>query len=250
MGGWSLCTLFLFLLLRGRQRRWTNQCGGLVDAGDSHLGGTIGSVGMGPAGLLFLLLYLSWSYRVECVRRLHCCGPALTDACSLLGGFHVFLVVSLPLDTPLLALFVGLVRLSSGFVLQMLTGSTPFKGSCADDTFANILSSPLKWPDSVAVSSDCKAVVKKLLRREPEKRLGAENGASEIKAARVVYGVTCLIRNEVPPIIPIARDELADTGAPAMADDGDNDAALDDRGDQDNPFSDFSLKREALHRHY
>eukprot|EP00170_Pyropia_yezoensis_P000696 contig_3270_g697 len=136
-------------------------------------------------------------------------------------------------------------------IWEMLTGSTPFKGSCADDTFANILSSPLKWPDSVAVSSDCKAVVKKLLRREPEKRLGAENGASEIKAARWFTGVNfALIRNEVPPIIPIARDELADTGAPAMADDGDNDAALDDRGDQDNPFSDFSLKREALHRHY
>ncbi|KAK1866275.1 hypothetical protein I4F81_008795 [Pyropia yezoensis] len=136
-------------------------------------------------------------------------------------------------------------------IWEMLTGSTPFKGSCADDTFANILSSPLKWPESVPVSSDCKSVVKKLLRREPEKRLGAENGASEIKAARWFQGVNfALIRNEVPPIIPPARDELADTDAPAMADDGDNDAALDDRGDQDNPFSDFSLKREALHRHY
>ena len=134
----------------------------------------------------------------------------------------------------------------------MLTGSTPFKGSCADDTFANILSSPLKWPETVVVSSDCKAVVKKLLRREPEKRLGAENGASEIKAARWFAGVNfALIRNETPPIIPpAAKNELAETSAPAMADDGDNDAALDDRGDQDNPFSDFSLKREALHRHY
>ena len=134
---------------------------------------------------------------------------------------------------------------------QMLTGGTPFKGSCSDDTFANILSSPLKWPETVPVSSDCKAVVKKLLRREPEKRLGAENGASEIKAARWFAGVNfALIRNEVPPIIPAAKNELAEMSAPAMADDGDDDAALDDRGDQDNPFSDFSLKRDALHRHY
>lgn len=40
-GGPSLCSLFL--MRRGRQRCWTNQCGRLVDTGDSHLGGTIAS---------------------------------------------------------------------------------------------------------------------------------------------------------------------------------------------------------------
>lgn len=69
-------------------------------------------------------------------------------------------------------------------IFEMLTGTTPFKGNVADETFHKIVNTHLRWPDDVAVSKDCKALVGKLLRREPEKRLGSENGASDIKASR------------------------------------------------------------------
>lgn len=66
----------------------------------------------------------------------------------------------------------------------MLTGTTPFKGSYTDQTFSNIVHEQLKWPDDINVSAECKSLVKKLLRREADKRLGAENGASDIKRSK------------------------------------------------------------------
>lgn len=69
-------------------------------------------------------------------------------------------------------------------IYEMLTGTTPFKGSYADETFNNIVREHLKWPDDINVSADCKQLVKKLLRREADKRLGAENGASDIKRSK------------------------------------------------------------------
>lgn len=63
----------------------------------------------------------------------------------------------------------------------MLTGTTPFKGSAIDETFNNIVKETVKWPDDITVSKECKSLVRDLLRREPEKRLGAQNGASDIK---------------------------------------------------------------------
>ncbi len=69
-------------------------------------------------------------------------------------------------------------------IFEMLTGTTPFKGNVADETFHKIVNHQLRWPDDVQVSADCKSLVRKLLRREPEKRLGSVNGASDIKASR------------------------------------------------------------------
>lgn len=69
-------------------------------------------------------------------------------------------------------------------IYEMLTGTTPFKGSYTDETFSNIVHEQLRWPDDINVSTDCKNLVKKLLRREADKRLGAENGASDIKRSK------------------------------------------------------------------
>lgn len=66
-------------------------------------------------------------------------------------------------------------------IYEMLTGTTPFKGSYTDETFNNIVHEQLRWPDDINVSNECKQLVKKLLHREADKRLGAENGASDIK---------------------------------------------------------------------
>lgn len=69
-------------------------------------------------------------------------------------------------------------------IYEMITGTTPFKGSYTDETFSNIVHEQLKWPDDINVSAECKQLVKKLLRREAAKRLGAENGASDIKRSK------------------------------------------------------------------
>eukprot|EP00171_Calliarthron_tuberculosum_P018605 IDg18605t1 len=69
-------------------------------------------------------------------------------------------------------------------IYEMLTGTTPFKGNGTNDTFDKIVKSDVKWPEDIQVSQDCKSLVKKLLRRDPGKRLGSENGASDIKSSR------------------------------------------------------------------
>lgn len=69
-------------------------------------------------------------------------------------------------------------------IYEMLTGTTPFKGNYTDETFSNIVNEQLKWPEDITATAECKNLVKKLLRREAEKRLGAENGASDIKRSK------------------------------------------------------------------
>lgn len=137
-------------------------------------------------------------------------------------------------------------------IYEMLTGTTPFKGAHTDETFNNIVSTQLKWPDDVSVSPECKQVVKKLLRREPEKRLGAVNGATDIKRARWFQGFNfALVRNATPPIIPKIRDPLdfsQYTGVP-----GDEFAVSSTPGQSsdlyqsnpNDPFDGFDLRRDS-----
>mmetsp|Transcript_7245 Transcript_7245/g.22081 ORF Transcript_7245/g.22081 Transcript_7245/m.22081 type:complete len:459 (-) Transcript_7245:409-1785(-) len=140
-------------------------------------------------------------------------------------------------------------------IFEMLTGTTPFKGSYADETFSNIVNTNIKWPDDVEVSNDCKQIVKKLLRREPEKRLGAENGASDIRKQKW-FGNHInmnLIRNQTPPIKPNIRDPYDMSQYKPMKDEQDeeHEQLVDDSG-KDNPFHNFSLRRdsEILNRQY
>lgn len=92
-------------------------------------------------------------------------------------------------------------------IYEMLTGTTPFKGSYTDETFSNIINEQLKWPEDLNISFECRQLVKKLLKREADKRLGAENGASDIKRSKWFKDFNfALIRNETPPIIPKIRD--------------------------------------------
>jgi serine/threonine protein kinase len=86
---------------------------------------------------------------------------------------------------------------------EMLVGHTPYRGDTRDQTFDHILHAGLKFPDSPPVSSDCKALLKKLLHPEPKKRLGSQNGAPEIKSHKWFKGINwALIRNEKPPMVP------------------------------------------------
>lgn len=70
------------------------------------------------------------------------------------------------------------------FIYEMLYGTTPFKGHDRKKTFANVLKRDVKFdlvPTQQSVSSNCKSLIKKLLIKEEDKRLGSKTGASEIK---------------------------------------------------------------------
>eukprot|EP00177_Eucheuma_denticulatum_P002921 GFKZ01005247.1.p1 GENE.GFKZ01005247.1~~GFKZ01005247.1.p1 ORF type:complete len:506 (-),score=74.63 GFKZ01005247.1:634-2151(-) len=140
-------------------------------------------------------------------------------------------------------------------IYEMLTGTTPFKGSDTDETFSNIVHDQLRWPDDITISADCKSLVKKLLRREADKRLGAENGATDIKRSRWFKDFNfALIRNETPPIIPKIRDprDLSQyRRIPEEDGTGSSSRGYMDNSNPDNPFVNFNSRRdEHLQRQY
>lgn len=89
---------------------------------------------------------------------------------------------------------------------EMLFGTTPYRGKSQDDTFEHILDGELSFPENThsPVGSSCKSLIKKLLEPDPKKRLGSQQGASEIKAHKFFEGKINfnLIRNMTPPIVP------------------------------------------------
>lgn len=93
------------------------------------------------------------------------------------------------------------------FIYEMLYGTTPFKGHDRKKTFANVLKRDVKFdlvPTQQSVSSNCKSLIKKLLIKEEDKRLGSKTGASEIKN-HVFFKNTqwALLRHQKPPMVPV-----------------------------------------------
>ncbi|KAI5952517.1 NRC2 [Candida jiufengensis] len=90
------------------------------------------------------------------------------------------------------------------FIYEMLFGITPFKGHDRKKTFANVLKKDIKYPDTQVISSNCKSLIKKLLIKEEEKRLGSKTGASEIKNHSFFKNTQwALLRHQKPPMIPV-----------------------------------------------
>ncbi|KOS18911.1 Serine/threonine-protein kinase nrc-2 [Escovopsis weberi] len=91
-------------------------------------------------------------------------------------------------------------------IYEMLYGTTPFKGKNRNATFANILREDIPFPDhngAPPISNLCKSLIRKLLIKDENRRLGARAGASDIKA-HPFFRTTqwALIRHMKPPIIP------------------------------------------------
>ena len=65
----------------------------------------------------------------------------------------------------------------------MIFGYTPFEtASCSYDSVRErVLTAKLEFPKDIKVSENCKDLIRRLLEKNPEKRLGAKFGASEIK---------------------------------------------------------------------
>ncbi|KAK1772390.1 kinase-like domain-containing protein [Phialemonium atrogriseum] len=91
-------------------------------------------------------------------------------------------------------------------IYEMLYGTTPFKGKNRNATFANILREDIPFPDHAGapqISNLCKSLIRKLLIKDENRRLGARAGASDIKC-HPFFRTTqwALIRHMKPPIVP------------------------------------------------
>ncbi|CAH9138431.1 unnamed protein product [Cuscuta epithymum] len=94
---------------------------------------------------------------------------------------------------------------------ELLYGRTPFKGAENDETLANVVLQGLRFPDGPMVSSQARDLMRGLLVKEPENRLGSETGAAEIKRHPFFDGLNwALIRCAIPPLVP----ELCDLDIP------------------------------------
>jgi serine/threonine protein kinase len=106
-------------------------------------------------------------------------------------------------------------------IYELLYGTTPFRGARRDATFENVLKKPLVFPDTPAVSAECKDLIAQLLHKEPAKRLGARAGADEIKRQPWFSGVHwALVRNQKPPFVVPRRasQQGGETPASPMSD--------------------------------
>ena len=83
------------------------------------------------------------------------------------------------------------------------TGSLRSGGAFREQTFDNVLHKPLVFPEEPAVSKACQSIIRKLLVRDPTKRLGTQGGAEEVKAQAFFAGLDfCLIRSTAAPLLP------------------------------------------------
>ncbi|KAL5723970.1 Serine/threonine-protein kinase d6pkl2 [Ranunculus cassubicifolius] len=89
------------------------------------------------------------------------------------------------------------------FLHELLYGKTPFKGSGNRATLFNVVGQQLRFPDSPATSYASRDLIRGLLVKEPQHRLGVKRGATEIKQHPFFEGVNwALIRCSTPPDVP------------------------------------------------
>ncbi|EPS69691.1 protein kinase-like protein, partial [Genlisea aurea] len=86
------------------------------------------------------------------------------------------------------------------FLFELLYGRTPFRGTTNDETLMNVATMSLRFPDAPIVSPPARDLMRRLLVKEPESRLGTETGAAEIKRHPFFHGMNwALIRSATPP---------------------------------------------------
>lgn len=90
---------------------------------------------------------------------------------------------------------------------ELLFGRTPFEGPGNDETWVNVASQSLKFPENPSVSFHARDLIRGLLVKEPENRLGSVKGATEIKQHPFFEGLNwALIRCAAPPETPRSHD--------------------------------------------
>lgn len=99
---------------------------------------------------------------------------------------------------------VGVDWWSLGILIyELLYGTTPFRGARRDETFENIIKSPLRFPAKPIVSDEGRDLIEKLLVKDVSRRLGSRTGANEIKSHPWFKNLNwAMLRNEPPPYVP------------------------------------------------
>ncbi|KAL7199296.1 hypothetical protein ACSBR2_021561 [Camellia fascicularis] len=92
---------------------------------------------------------------------------------------------------------------------EMMYGKTPFKGKNRKETFHNVV---LKSPEFIGKSSALTDLIGRLLEKDPVKRMGFSNGASEIKHHEFFCGVKWDFLTEVArtPFLPSREEDGED----------------------------------------
>ena len=67
------------------------------------------------------------------------------------------------------------------FLYELLHGKTPFKGNGNRETLFNVVGQSLKFAEGSSISFAAKDLIRGLLVKDPQKRLGYKRGATEIK---------------------------------------------------------------------
>ncbi|CAO3586207.1 unnamed protein product [Absidia cylindrospora] len=102
---------------------------------------------------------------------------------------------------------------------EMIYGFTPFKGSNQNDTFDRIMTQKLDFPQfgsnpyfsGPQITNDCKSIIRKLLNKDENKRLGTRAGASELKSHAFFKPINfALLRHMRPPILPSKQADPID----------------------------------------
>ncbi|NXX82582.1 PKN2 kinase, partial [Urocolius indicus] len=93
-------------------------------------------------------------------------------------------------------------------IYEMLVGESPFPGDDEEEVFDSIVNDEVRYPRFL--SSEALSIIRKLLRKCPERRLGAgEKDAEEIKIQpffKVIDWAALFARKLKPPFVPKLRD--------------------------------------------
>ncbi|GMI98261.1 PROTEIN KINASE ASSOCIATED WITH BRX, AGC VIIIa Kinase 1-3 [Hibiscus trionum] len=101
------------------------------------------------------------------------------------------------------------------FLHELLYGKTPFKGSGNRATLFNVVGQQLRFPELPATSYASHDLIRGLLVKEPQNRLGVKRGATEIKQHPFFEGVNwALIRCSTPPEVPRPMESELPSGKP------------------------------------
>ncbi|MFT7817523.1 serine/threonine-protein kinase N2-like [Arapaima gigas] len=93
-------------------------------------------------------------------------------------------------------------------IFEMLVGESPFPGDNEEEVFDSIVNDEVRYPRFL--SPESVSIIQKLLRKNPERRLGAgEQDAREVKGHRFfqdIDWVALLAKKLRPPLLPTIKD--------------------------------------------
>ncbi|XP_038649705.1 serine/threonine-protein kinase N2 isoform X2 [Scyliorhinus canicula] len=93
-------------------------------------------------------------------------------------------------------------------IYEMLVGESPFPGDDEEEVFDSIVNDEVRYPRFL--STDSISIMRRLLRRNPERRLGAsERDAEDVKKQaffRAIDWIALLAKKVKPPFQPIIQD--------------------------------------------